>query len=582
MQQEVFAVEKVDQSNLPEWGSGWTHINPDPNGQARMWQTFTPEQSNITAVEIDILTITPGQGDDILIVEITKDGEILASAEHYVEDGFDGLLRFEFTEAVTVVSGELYELKVRDTGKTRFGWKYASNTYERGSRYVLATERPGTDWFFRIYSMEPRIIYVDDDAAGTNDGSSWEDAYVYLQDALTDANSAEKPVEIRVAQGIYKPDQGANQIPRDRGATFQLINNVTLNGGYAGFGETDPNVRDVDLYEVILSGDLNGDDAPNFSNNSENSYHIIVGSGTDRTAVLDGFSVTAGNANVMRLIDDRLFDSRYSCGGGMFNASGHPTLLNCNFYANSANCFGGGMHNSTSNPKLMNCAFSGNSVTGEEYNSGGGMYNVYGSEPILTNCFFVGNYAYEGSGIGNSWGSNVRVTNCTFTDNWSEGSDSGVIYSWEAIPTITNCILWSNTQPQIVGKPVVTFSNVQGGCPGDGNIDVDPNFVREGYWTKPSPRNPNLSVWIEGDYHLKSEAGRWDPVNESWVTDNVTSPCIDAGDPNSPVGDEPDPNGGRINMGAYGGTAEASKSYTSQLFQTTQGRIRDFRFKAVK
>jgi len=63
-----------------------------------------------------------------------------------------------------------------------------------------------------------------------------------------------------------------------------------------------------------------------------------------------------------------------------------------------------------------------------------------------------------------------------------------------------------------------------------------------------------------GDYHLKSQAGRWDPVSLSWVTDDVTSPCIDAGDPDSPVGDEPMPNGGIINMGAYGGTVETSKS----------------------
>lgn len=75
------------------------------------------------------------------------------------------------------------------------------------------------------------------------------------------------------------------------------------------------------------------------------------------------------------------------------------------------------------------------------------------------------------------------------------------------------------------------------------------------------PNDPN-AVWIEGDYHLKSQAGRWNPMSQSWVIDDVTSLCIDAGDPNSPVGDEPVPNGGIINMGAYGGTAEASKSYT--------------------
>jgi hypothetical protein len=72
--------------------------------------------------------------------------------------------------------------------------------------------------------------------------------------------------------------------------------------------------------------------------------------------------------------------------------------------------------------------------------------------------------------------------------------------------------------------------------------------------------DPSDDFWVEGDCHLKSQAGRWDPVARLWVQDEVTSPCIDAGDPATPAGDEPQPNGGRINMGAYGGTAEASKS----------------------
>jgi len=80
---------------------------------------------------------------------------------------------------------------------------------------------------------------------------------------------------------------------------------------------------------------------------------------------------------------------------------------------------------------------------------------------------------------------------------------------------------------------------------GPGNIEADPLFA-----------DPN-----NGDYHLKSQAGRWDPNSQGWVKDDVTSPCIDAGDPMSPIGYEPFPNGGRINMGAYGGTTEASKSY---------------------
>jgi hypothetical protein len=64
---------------------------------------------------------------------------------------------------------------------------------------------------------------------------------------------------------------------------------------------------------------------------------------------------------------------------------------------------------------------------------------------------------------------------------------------------------------------------------------------------------------------LKSQAGRWEAVSQSWVVDDVTSPCIDAGDPNSPIGDEPAPNGAIINMGAYGGTSQASMSYVEQI-----------------
>jgi len=95
-------------------------------------------------------------------------------------------------------------------------------------------------------------------------------------------------------------------------------------------------------------------------------------------------------------------------------------------------------------------------------------------------------------------------------------------------------------------------------------LTIDPLFIQPGYWDISSTPDllfsPGDDIWIDGDYHLKSQAGRWDPVSESWIQDDVTSPCIDAGDPNSPIGHEPFPNGGIINMGAYGGTPEASKS----------------------
>jgi hypothetical protein len=97
---------------------------------------------------------------------------------------------------------------------------------------------------------------------------------------------------------------------------------------------------------------------------------------------------------------------------------------------------------------------------------------------------------------------------------------------------------------------------------GVGNMSLDPCFAEPGHWDiNGTPDDPNDDFFVAGDNHLKSRAGRWDPITQSWVKDDVTSPCIDAGDPASPIGLEPFPNGGRINMGAYGGTVEASKSY---------------------
>ena len=77
-------------------------------------------------------------------------------------------------------------------------------------------------------------------------------------------------------------------------------------------------------------------------------------------------------------------------------------------------------------------------------------------------------------------------------------------------------------------------------------------FAVAGYW--------DGDVWVEGDYHLKSAAGRWDAGAQAWVYDDVTSPCVDAGDPVSDWRGEFWPHGGRINMGAYGGTRWASMS----------------------
>jgi len=476
-----------------------------------------------------------------------------------------------------------------------------------------------------------RTVYVDADAIGANNGSSWADACNYLQNALAHANSSEKPVQIRVAKGTYRPDQGRGNTPGDRQATFQLINGVMITGGYAGFGEPDPNTWDFRIYEAILSGDLNGDDGANFTNNDDNSFHVVTASGTDFTAVLDGFTISAGNAepgpadNPMAESSERDTppppQPGRSIGAGMLNSNGSPTIKNCTFAANWALLDGGAVANFGGSPTLVNCTFNGN----YGHHRGGGMHNYHGS-PMLTNCIFTRNLAAYGGGMFNS-GSSPILTCCIFRCNsagykYSGTAKGGAIYNSSSSPTLINCILDGNraryggglynrylSSPTLLnctfsansaqyGNAVachyyeepypstvelancilwdggaeiwnndgstitVTYSNIQGEWPGEHNISTDPCFAAIGYWDpNGTPEDGNDDFWVDGDYHLKSQAGRWNGNGKSWVQDDATSPCIDAGDMSSPIANEPLANGGVINMGAYGGTAEASKTY---------------------
>ncbi|MHC4474855.1 MAG: right-handed parallel beta-helix repeat-containing protein [Planctomycetota bacterium] len=258
-----------------------------------------------------------------------------------------------------------------------------------------------------VAAANAKTIYVDADVSPGGGGTNWSDAYKYLQDALADANVSARPVEIHVAQGTYRPDEGAGVTDGDRTATFQLINGVTLKGGYAGDGEPDPNARDVASYETILSGDLDGNDVPvgdpcdllSHPTRAENSYHVLTVTDTDETAVLDGFTITAGNANGSVYPDDS--------GAGMYGGS--PTVLNCTFSNNSA------------------------------YGRGGAMYTWGAVGSTISNCTFVENSAEDGGGIG---GGNMRLTNCTFSGNLGVGSGGGM---WIiGAPILTNCVFNSN------------------------------------------------------------------------------------------------------------------------------------------
>ena len=408
----------------------------------------------------------------------------------------------------------------------------------------------GHGYGFRLASIpEPKVYYVDDDAAAGGDGESWAAAFTHLQDALSAAGRNRIPHEIRVAEGTYKPDRGIDISPGERTASFELIRGTNVEGGYAGLNQPHPNARDIHKYKTILSGDLNGDDVDvgdpcdlwNEPSRAENSFHVVTGYGTDETAVLDGFTITGGNASE-DLSAPELPDPN-NVGGGIYSDGCGLTLTNCTLIGNSA-WYGGGIYHDqyiTESPILKNCVLTRNAAG----SCGGGMFSYGGyydlARPVLSNCTFSDNSAPKGSAIacdspqsiyGYIYSNDIQLTNCILWDNGSE--------------------IWNNDGSDIT----ISYSNIRGGengvydpCStviwGYGNIDTDPCFADA----------------RSGDCHLRSKAGRYDPSSQSWVLDEETSPCIDAGDPMTPIALEPFPNGGIVNMGTYGGTPEASKSY---------------------
>jgi hypothetical protein len=448
-------------------------------------------------------------------------------------------------------------------------------------RFVVVWQSQGQDGsgkgIFAEFGRLPRQLtyYVDADAAGANNGSSWADAFNDLQDALAVVVAGD---EIRVAQGIYKPagyitppppppfaDSNSQEFaatPGDRTATFQLKNGVVIKGGYAGSGEADPNARDIEVYETILSGDLAGNDEPNFVNYEENSYHVVTGSNCDSTAILDGFTITAGNASNY---------PTFSVGGGMHNTQSSPTVTNCTFTQNTAHYAGAMSNQDGSSPIVTDCTFTDNYAPG----GGGGAIFYWHSGGSLTNCSFRNNSGRHG-GAARIYASNVTITNCLFADNYSSGGEGGGgVYLGHCTAffmlctlsrnaadgsgggifnrddssnfTLQNCVLWNNSDSggmdesaqvhSVTTMATIDYCCIQGwtgNFGGTGNIDADPCFVEPGYW------DPN-EVWVDGDYHLLP-----------------CSPCINTGDPDyiaepneTDLDGRPRVIGGRIDMGAY-------------------------------
>jgi len=252
--------------------------------------------------------------------------------------------------------------------------------------------------------------------------------------------------------------------------------------------------------------------------------------GEDDRCVLSGLTLTGGRT-------------------GIYCLESSPTITRCQMI----NSGGPGVElRDGSNPTITYCEIRSNVGAGIEiWARKDGRIIVY-NYPTIMNCIIAEN------GQNGISGGIPTMTNCTIVANGGCGVSS-------LEPTILNSIIYFNdgdsATKQIEGEAVITYSAIQGGWPSEGNIADDPCFAVVGFWDQNgTPDDVSDDFWIPGDYHLRSQGSRWNVNDQVWIQDTITSPCIDAGNPDSDWTAEPEPNGQRINMGAYGGTPQASMS----------------------
>ena len=359
-------------------------------------------------------------------------------------------------------------------------------------------------------------------STGAGDGTSWANAYrgpSALQTALAVAVAGD---EVWVRSGTYLPSANAT-----RTSSFTLKTGVAIYGGFAGT-ETQLSQRDWRTNATVLSGDFLGNDN-GAANTAENAYHVIVGTGAAATAILDGFYVRGGNAN--------LASSNYDKGGGIIIlSSGAPTIRNCVFSQNRCTFGGGAGYIFSAQATFTDCEFNDNA--GGSY---GGAFDTNAVTSTFTRCIFRNNSAVRAGAVETYGGGNTTYVNCLFTGNRSTGTGGGAAlwigvsssivraynctFSGNVATSVAggvnttsggtlnayNCILWGNTGPggataanQVNaggGTNAVAACIVQGGFAGTANLNVDPQF----------------SGAASGDYSLLSTSPAIDSGNNTYA-----------------------------------------------------------------
>ncbi|MBN1765783.1 MAG: DUF3160 domain-containing protein [Sedimentisphaerales bacterium] len=345
--------------------------------------------------------------------------------------------------------------------------------------------------------------------------------------------------------------------PDSRVQGFTIKSGKSQMGGAIYCNSAGPTITDcvITTCNAILGGGI-------YLNNSEILWEGCTISENSADISGGGFYTTNGSLE-MNQCTIQANTCTSESGGGLNCNNTSLVLTNSTIAENTASLTdgaGGGLRSENGSVQLNTCTIQGNAAE-----LGGGLY-LAGADQQLSHCILSNNSATATGGAIRCNQNNITIDNCTFYNN--SAATGGAIASRATSDTvIRNSILWGNSAadgPQIALSMVtdptllrVSYSNIEGGqaavhtepgCEiewGLGNLDGDPLFAD-------APA---------GDFHLKSEASRWDPNQDTWLYDTLSSPGIDAGNPASELADEyVSIRNVRINLGAYGGTAQASKS----------------------
>ena len=505
-------------------------------------------------------------------------------------------------------------------GNTTNGWDVVMNIGEKQNGVVFSTWTPPllptTTYYYRWYAVNNNgsnwtaaasfetgeaapgggadVIHVDRNATGAGDGSDWGNAYTKIADGILAISGTR--TNLWITGGAY-----------GEGAQLTLAQSAAVVGGFAG--------TETAVAERALTNALGV--VTNHAVISGEASHRCLSVTAAGDVLLDSLvfsncpisqAISKSGSGALTMANCRIEGNTGVNGGdGGYFTAGSVLMTNCVVAGNTAGTYnqsGFGIYSSGANLQLVDCLFSNNhghawgtrtargvglyfkngtliavrtdfiDNKGGANNEGGGagvyVENTAGKTASFSNCVFRGNEALFGQAGATGYGgamwlnmtaaSTARVVNCTFAGNANDNGDGGAIYLSGGTLLLKNSIFWTNTVAtgyigselyRAGGVLIASYCNLTG--------LTSPYVVGDTTLENCMANDPRFASAT--DVHLQSRHGRWDPAARRFVTTDLNnSHCIDAGDPEDPVGSELIPNGQRINLGAYGGTAQASIS----------------------